>query len=83
VPWRKNAFGSPGERGLRFVERLLSAAQTLRLQKRPGLEFLVQALVSRRAGLPTPQSYQPGDRLLFAKAGIPWGLDNEVAYHTT
>jgi transposase len=55
VLWRKNAFGSASARGLRFVERLLSVVQTLRLQQRPVLEFLVQSLVAHRAGLPTPK----------------------------
>jgi len=55
VLWRKNAFGSASERGLRFVERLLTVVQTLRLQKRPVLEFLYQSLVAHRAGLPAPK----------------------------
>lgn len=54
VLWRKNAFGSASERGLRFVERLLTVVQTLRLQGRPVLEFLVQSLVAHRDGLPAP-----------------------------
>jgi transposase len=60
VLWRKNAFGSSSERGLRFVERLLSVVQTLRLPKRPVLEFLAQSLVSHRAGLPAPQLLPTG-----------------------
>ena len=55
VLWRKNAFGSASERGLRFVERLLTVVQTLRLQGRPVLEFLHQALVAHRNGLPAPK----------------------------
>jgi transposase len=55
VLWRKNAFGSASERGLRFVERLLTVVQTLRLQKRPVLEFLYQSLVAHRAGLSAPK----------------------------
>lgn len=54
VLWRKNAFGSTSERGLRFVERLLTVVQTLRLQGRPVLEFLYEALLAHRNGLPAP-----------------------------
>jgi transposase len=54
VLWRKNAFGCHSESGCRFVERILTVTQTLRLQKRPVLEFLYHALVAHRRGLPTP-----------------------------
>jgi len=50
VLWRKNAFGCPSEAGCRFVERILTLVQTLRLQKRPVLEFLDQALLAHRHG---------------------------------
>ena len=60
VLWRKNAFGSASERGLRFVERLLTVVQTLRLQKRPVLEFLYQSLVAHRAGLSAPKLLPAG-----------------------
>jgi transposase len=48
VLWRKKAFGCHSERGCRFVERILTVVQTLRLQKRPVLDFLYQALVAHR-----------------------------------
>lgn len=54
VLWRKNAFGCHSEAGCRFGERILTVTQTLRLQKRPILEFLYQSLVSHRCGLPAP-----------------------------
>jgi transposase len=54
VLWRKNAFGCHSEAGCRFVERILTVTQTLRLQKRPILEFLYQSLVSHRSGRPGP-----------------------------
>jgi transposase len=41
VLWRKNAFGCHSEAGCRFVERILTVVQTLRLQKRPVLEVFV------------------------------------------
>lgn len=54
VLWRKNAFGCHSEAGCRFVERLLTVTQTLRLQQRPVLAFLYQSLVAHRSGLPAP-----------------------------
>src|SRR4051794_15264176 len=55
VLWRKNALGCHSAEGCRFVERMLTVVQTLRLQKRPVLEYLVRAIVAHRAGLPAPQ----------------------------
>ncbi len=55
VLWRKNAFGCHSPAGCRFVERMLTVVQTLRLQKRPVLDFLHRAIVAHRAGLPAPQ----------------------------
>ena len=40
VLWRKNAFGCHSAAGCRFVERMLTVVQTLRLQKRPVLDYL-------------------------------------------
>lgn len=54
VLWRKCAYGSWSEVGCRFVERMLTVVQTLRLQKRPVLHYLVVAMQAHRAGLPTP-----------------------------
>ena len=51
---RKRSFGSHSEEGCRFVERLLSVTQTLRLRGRPVLNYLVEALVAHRHGLPAP-----------------------------
>jgi transposase len=55
VLWRKNAFGCHSADGCRFVERMLTVVQTLRLQKRPVLDYLYRAVVAHRAGLPAPQ----------------------------
>jgi transposase len=55
VVWRKKSYGCHSEEGCRFVERLLSVTQTLRLQGRPVLEYLVKALDAHRGGLPIPQ----------------------------
>jgi transposase len=55
VLWRKNAFGCHSEAGCRFVERILTVVQTLRLQKRPVMEFLHQALLAHRHGEAAPK----------------------------
>ena len=55
VLWRKNAFGCHSGAGCRFVERMLTVVQTLRLQKRPVLDYLYRAIVAHRSGLPAPQ----------------------------
>jgi transposase len=54
VLWRKNAFGCHSERGCRFVERILTAVQTLRLQSRPVLPYLCDVLLAHRNGLKPP-----------------------------
>ena len=55
VLWRKNALGSHSEAGCRFVERMLTVVQTLRLQHRPILEFLYQSLSAHRRGYQVPR----------------------------
>jgi transposase len=54
VLWRKNSFGCHSAAGCRFAERLLTVVQTLRLQGRRVVDYLYEALVAHRAGLPTP-----------------------------
>ena len=62
VLWRKNAFGCHSAAGCRFVERMLTVVQTLRLQKRPVLDYLYRAIVAHWSGLPAPQLLgQAGD----------------------
>ena len=62
VLWRKNSFGCHSVAGCRFVERMLTVVQTLRLQKRPVLEYLYRAIVAHRCSLPAPQLLgQTGD----------------------
>jgi transposase len=60
VLWRKRAFGCHSEAGCRFVERILTVVQTLRLQQRNVLDYLHQALVAHRTGLPAPQLLPSG-----------------------
>ncbi len=57
VLWRKNAFGCHSEAGCRYVERILTVVQTLRLRKRPVLDFLYRSLVSHRGGHPAPSLF--------------------------
>ena len=55
VLWRKNSFGCHAPSGCRFVERMLTAVQTLRLQGHGVLNWLYQSLLDHRAGLPAPK----------------------------
>jgi transposase len=52
---RKRSFGCHREAGCRFVQRLFSVTPTLRLRQRPILDYLVDALVAHRHGLPAPE----------------------------
>ena len=54
VLWRKNCLGSHSDAGCRFVERMLSVVQTLRLQSRSVLQYLEAALRSHRDFSPAP-----------------------------
>ena len=54
---RKRSFGSHSEAGCAYVSRLLSVAQTLKLQGRSVLEYLQQALEAHRHGLPIPKVF--------------------------
>jgi transposase len=59
VLWRKNAFGCHSESGCRFVERILTVVQTLRLQKRSVLNFLEESIIAHRSGTPSPALVVP------------------------
>jgi transposase len=54
VLWRKCCFGCHSDKGCRFVERLITAVQSLRLQKRSVLDFLRTTIHAHRAGEKTP-----------------------------
>ena len=54
VLWRKKSFGSRSDWGCRFAERLLTVVQTRRLQGQSVLDYLYEALLAHRAGLPAP-----------------------------
>ena len=55
VLWRKRAFGCQSDNGCRFVERILTVTQTLRLQGRNIFDYLHRALVAHRTGQPAPR----------------------------
>jgi transposase len=54
VLWRKMSFGSQSDRGCEFVARVLTVVQSRRLQNKPVVEFLVEALRSHRESRPAP-----------------------------
>ena len=60
VLWRKRSFGCQSEMGCRFVERILTVVQTRRLQGNSVLEYLHDAVVARRTGLPCPKLIPQG-----------------------
>ena len=60
VLWRKNCFGCHSDTGCRFVERLLTVVQTLRVQKRSVLHYLKAALTAHRNGKATPKLLSAG-----------------------
>ncbi len=55
VLWRKRAFGCQSSAGCRFVERILTVVQTLRLQGRNSLEYLSRSIAAHRAGSAAPK----------------------------
>ena len=55
VLWRRRSFGCWSIAGCRYVERILTIVQTLRLQKRHVLDFLRQTVTAHRHSLPAPK----------------------------
>ena len=55
VLWRRRSFGCHSEEGCRFVERMLTVVQTLRLQEREVIDYLAAAITAHRQGLPVPK----------------------------
>ena len=60
VLWRKRSFGCHSEAGCRFVERMLTVVQTLRLHGRSAFGYLVEAITAHRTGQPTPELLPAG-----------------------
>jgi transposase len=55
VLWRKKAFGCVSDDGCRFVERILTVVQTLRLQRHSVWKFLQESLHAYRSGQAAPK----------------------------
>jgi len=55
VLWRRRSFGCHSETGCRYVERILTVVQTLRLQNRPVFGFLADAIAAHRRRQPAPR----------------------------
>jgi len=62
VLWRKGSFGTQSEEGNRFVERMLTTVQTLRLQGRSVLDFIEQSLHAHALGH-VPPSLLPVEQI--------------------
>lgn len=54
VMWRRICQGNKTENGARITERLLTVAQTCRMQGRDTVEFLAEAILAYRKGLSAP-----------------------------
>lgn len=54
VLWRKKSFGTRGNKGSRFVERLLTVVASCRLQGRNVLDYLTTACVAALTPQPAP-----------------------------
>lgn len=67
VLWRKGSFGTQGDRGSRFVERILTVSTTCRQQNRSILGFLTDACEAHLRGN-EPPSLLPQDRITEKKA---------------
>jgi transposase len=55
VLWRRRSFGCQSPAGCRFVERLLTVVQALRLHQRGVIDDLAQAMTAHRQGLAAPK----------------------------
>jgi transposase len=60
VLWRRRSFGCHSAAGCRFVERILTVVQSLRLQQRSVLQFLYEAIVAHRSGQKGPRLVMEG-----------------------
>lgn len=60
VLWRRRSFGCHSEGGCRFVERMLTTVQTLRLQERGVVDYLEEAIAAHRQGSAAPKLLPTG-----------------------
>jgi len=54
VLWRKGSFGTHSPEGSRFVERILTATTSCRLQERNVVSYITEACQAHLHGLPAP-----------------------------
>lgn len=54
VIWRKTSFGTQGERGNQFVERILTAVGTCKRQNRRAFKYLAEAVTAHLHGTAAP-----------------------------
>jgi len=54
APWRNGSFGTQGDDGSRFVERIMTVVASCTQQGHRLLAFLVAAITAARSGLPPP-----------------------------
>lgn len=55
VLWRRRSFGCHSAEGCRFVERILTVVQTLRLQQRSVVQFLYEVMAAHRSNQNGPK----------------------------
>ena len=58
VIWRKTSFGTQGEKGNQFVERILTAVGTCKRQNRGVFDFFVDLMTARLLGVSAPSLLQ-------------------------
>ncbi len=59
VIMHKVQLGTQSDQGSRWVERILSVRETLRLQDRPLLDYLIRAASAGHHGQPAPSPLPP------------------------
>jgi len=62
VLWRKSSFGTQSERGNVFIERMMTAATTCKLQNRNRYDYLTATVVADLKNEPAP-SLLPAEEL--------------------
>jgi transposase len=68
VQWRKGSFGTQGQDGSRFVERMMTVVATLKQQKRNVLDYLTAAHEAALRGEPAPSLLPESDQQSQAAA---------------
>ena len=70
VMYRKTSFGTQSTEGSRFVERILTAVTSLKLQRRGVLDFLTDTLKTHRRGLPGPSLLPRPETIQLRQRGL-------------